>query len=418
MKKRWIAMLLTLALCSSLLINAHAETITFSDVPANYWGYDTIMKMTEKGLFKGTTEPVNGVGTFAPEQPMTRAEFITVAMRAVYPVEALSFDTTKSPWWDDCHSLAVKMDILSYSELDSGNLNKPMSREEMAMIMVRCVAACGEKLMGRVDSSKIADYEQVGDYYKQYVLDCFSFGLLGGVDAKGTFKPQDTLKRAEAATALYRLVEKSVRLGAGLKDANNTGTQKPESTGSNKNNNVNTKPGTSGSSGHKEQWPWERAGAKQPADYTWAEFQVLSDNAQAAFAATFATEEAYDEWLLRVMPKEEDTPSYTEPTPVYPWENGGKKPSNYTLGEFNSLSEGEKEAFFEWFASPEAFEAWMEKAIEAETDESIYPWENGGKQPSEYTMEEFDALSGTLQEAFFEWFDTPLAFENWMSNAQ
>jgi hypothetical protein len=46
------------------------------------------------------------------------------------------------------------------------------------------------------------------------------------------------------------------------------------------------------------------------------------------------------------------------------------------------------------------------------------PWENGGKKPSEYTWEEFNALDGLQQEFFFLWFDSADAFEVWMTEAQ
>lgn len=60
-----------------------ADLSSFSDVPSTHWAYKNIMAMTSKGLFSGTTTPVNGVGTFAPDKTMTRAEFVTVVMRAM-----------------------------------------------------------------------------------------------------------------------------------------------------------------------------------------------------------------------------------------------------------------------------------------------------------------------------------------------
>ena len=51
-----------------------------------------------------------------------------------------------------------------------------------------------------------------------------------------------------------------------------------------------------------------------------------------------------------------------------------------------------------------------------EMDASL-PWNNGGKLPSEYTWDEFLALSGDHQELFFGWFETADAFEKWMNEA-
>lgn len=66
---------------------ASVAVSSFSDVPSSHWAYKNIMAMTSKGLFSGTTTPINGVGTFAPDKTMTRAEFVTVVMRAMYADE-------------------------------------------------------------------------------------------------------------------------------------------------------------------------------------------------------------------------------------------------------------------------------------------------------------------------------------------
>ena len=56
----------------------------------------------------------------------------------------------------------------------------------------------------------------------------------------------------------------------------------------------------------------------------------------------------YEEWSNKAKGKER-----------YPWEAGGKKPSEYTWDEFNSLNGEQQEAFVDWFASADEFEVWM-----------------------------------------------------------
>ena len=44
-------------------------------------------------------------------------------------------------------------------------------------------------------------------------------------------------------------------------------------------------------------------------------------------------------------------------------------------------------------------------------------WDKTGKQPNEYTLEEYQALSPEEQDLFYLWFDSRDEFEMWLSEA-
>lgn len=435
MKKIFVrvsSVMLVLALMGAMFSNA-SGSLSFSDVPSGYWGYDTIMNMTVRGLFKGMTEPVDGIGTFEPEKTMTRAEFMTVALRATFPAEAANISTNASPWWKDVYTLALEKGLLMPHELGNGALNQPMSREEMAMVMVRCVVVSGETFQNRIDTRQIADYASIGNYYKLYVLDCFSFGLIAGVDLQGTFAPAKTLTRAEAATVLCRLVDKSARVDVDYLDSNKGNTTsilKPNSGSDSKNDNTtdweeddddiiiipggptdSSRPSTpakpsipdieSPSSGVKDPMPWDDNNRK-PDEYTYEEYEALTEEQQVAFQEWFGSGNGFDEWLNSVIGAE----------PELPWENGGKKPNRYTYAEFEALTEEQQVAFMEWFTG-DGFDRWLSGEIAEDSD---LPWEDGGKKPDEYTLEEFESLSEDEQIAFMDWF-TGDGFDEWLMNA-
>lgn len=461
---RVVTGLITLSLLASLACHANntQEITSFSDVPPAYWGYETIMDMTEYRIFKGTTTPVDGVGTFSPEKTMTRAEFITAALRAVYPTEAEAIELDKDQWWRGYYVLALDKKLIKTFELDDGDLNQPMSREEMAMIMVRCVENMGEILDQRVATSQIADYYNVAEYYKEYVRECFSFGLLCGVDSKGTFMPAKTLTRAEAATVLCRLIDEDMRVDVGFveeptetertesnkesdksdKDDNrwdsddrddrndrddNTGYDENESSDNDQRvEGDDKKPNTNNSSkdenkkpekennketetekpekNEPEPMPWEVIGAKQPKDYTYKEYNALTTQQKLAFQATFDTEDEFNDWM----------DSFLNVSEKYPGENGGKQPEDYTWEEYEDLSATQQVAFQDTFKNSAAFIEWMEQV----KNSNKYPLENGGKQPEDYTWEEYEALSAEMQMAFQNSFKNNEAFSAWMNEAK
>ncbi|MBQ8389689.1 MAG: S-layer homology domain-containing protein [Oscillibacter sp.] len=203
-------MLLTVAVMALLATGASAASVTsFSDVPETHWAHSAIMTMVQGGLFNGKTEPVNGVGTFAPDAPMTRAEFVTVLTRLLY-AQRITGTVTGEKWWQENYDVALAAGLLAPGELENGALDAPMQRQEAAMVLVRASAAKGfpQRL---AKEEAIADYEMVGDAYKEYVRTCFALGLLQGVDAQGSFQPSGTLTRAQAATVIYRLVDSASR---------------------------------------------------------------------------------------------------------------------------------------------------------------------------------------------------------------
>ena len=413
---RIVTGIVTMSLLASLACHANntQEVTSFSDVPKTYWGYTTIMNMTEYGLFVGTSEPVNGIGTFSPEKTMTKAEFITASMRAVYSDKAEQISTVGSTWWSGFYKLAADNQIIKYAEMDAADMNRPATRAEMAMIMVRCLGAMGEYAEQYISTEQIADYADIPTYYKEYVLECFSMGLLCGIDNKGTFAPEKTLTRAEAATVLNRLVDESMRIDVefleeSIDDDNKWDSNDDKNNQSENNNNSNKNDkDTSGKNNNdkvnEDKQPWDEFGAKQPKDYTWEEYEDLSEAEKNAFFESFKDVADFDAWLTDAQANAK-----------MPWKKGGKHPSEYTWEEYEALDAFQQDAFFESFDSAADFDKWMRKA----TGAGLLPWEEDGvKQPDEYTWEEYEDLSETEKNAFFECFDDVIDFDAWLTDAQ
>ena len=435
--------IVTLSLIASLVCHANdiQKVTSFSDVLPAYWGYETIMDMTEYGIFNGTTTPVNGIGTFSPEKTMTRAEFITAALRAVYPDMAGAIEMDKDQWWRGYYVLALDKQLLKPYELDDGDFSKPMSREEMAMVMVRCVENMGEELDQRVATSQISDYNNVAEYYKVYVRDCFSFGLLCGVDSKGTFMPTKTLTRAEAATVLCRLIDEDMRVDVEFEEeltwdsyedeTDERDDRKAKDDKEDKENDredkkdetdkveENKKPAETEKQEEEKSdlLPWQESGAKQPEEYTWEEYEKLTEIQKQAFQYHMGYD-VFDEWMYD---------AYFAGVNI-PWENGGKQPSEYTWKEYEDLTDKQKlafrnelgiESFDEWQGRVQPNDTTPPKIVtppeedQLETEEM--PWDKpNAKQPEEYSYEDFEKLSAAEQIAF----QNALDFDTWLERVQ
>lgn len=154
---------------------------------------------------------------------------------------------------------------------------------------------------------------------------------------------------------------------------------------------------------------WDKQN-KEPSAYTWEEYQALSQKEQDAFYMWFGSEAAFEAWMNAVKPEET-----TEP--LMQWDKPGKEPDAYTWEEYQTLTPEEQDAFYLWFESEAAFEAWVNAVKPEETTEPLMLWDKPGKEPDQYTWEEYQKLSPEEQDAFYRWFDSLEAFETWMEAA-
>ncbi len=137
-------------------------------------------------------------------------------------------------------------------------------------------------------------------------------------------------------------------------------------------------------------------------EYTWEEFEAMTPEQQLEFQNRFKNDKEFEDWLENAQNVE-----------VYvPWEDGGKVPSEYTWEEFEALAANQQIVFQNSFESDDAFEEWMEKASDIGTD---VPWKNGGKAPSDYTWEEFEALTADQQMVFQNSFENIEKFDEWLN---
>ena len=151
---------------------------------------------------------------------------------------------------------------------------------------------------------------------------------------------------------------------------------------------------------------WDES-EKLPSAYTWEEYQALTPEKKEAFYHWFESVDAFEAWMDAVKPEENTTPDNN-------WDKLGKRPDEYTWLEYQALSLEDKEAFYQWFDSVEAFETWMNAAQNQESELEKSVWDKLGKRPDEYTWEEYQMLSPEEQDAFYLWFGSVQAFEAWM----
>lgn len=192
---------------------AHTSITSFSDIGPDHWAYKDVMIIANKGIIAGTTEPVNGVGTYNPSGNVTIGEFLTIATRIV-AADKIEDGGDYAHWAVPNYMAAVEAGLITPQQFECTPevLNAPMSREDMAMVLVKIAEVNGETLKSTPGiQQNISDYETVDVFKRDAVKQAYSNGLLAGKDSSGRFAPKDTLTRAEVATVFCRVMNYTQR---------------------------------------------------------------------------------------------------------------------------------------------------------------------------------------------------------------
>ena len=204
-KQRIISFLLTLCMVFSLLpVSALAASVEdFTDVSKDSWYYADVDFVGDNGYFKGMSET-----TFAPDETMTRAMFVTVLSRfarAKVDDSKTSFtDVPTGTWYTGAVTWAAERKIVEGRGNGIFDPNGSVTREEMCTIIDRYLEATGTDVRDNVKHDQLKDEDQVSAWARDAVDNCQSYGVIYGYP-DGTFQPKATATRAHVAAILHRL---------------------------------------------------------------------------------------------------------------------------------------------------------------------------------------------------------------------
>lgn len=178
---------------------------SFKDVPAAYWAFHAIQSLAAKQIVSGVTTT-----EFNPKSNVSRAEFTTLLVRALgLNVEgSVQFTDIKSDaWYSSYVATASKLGIVSGRSKDTFAPNASITREEMAIMVIRALEVkSGKKIEPAVGVTTFADASSISKWADSYVKTAAGLGLLQGREQSICSKGWMT--RAESAQIIYTLLSK------------------------------------------------------------------------------------------------------------------------------------------------------------------------------------------------------------------
>ena len=213
MKRKVLSLLTAVVLLIGMLPGAFAGYENFSaqavysgqfaDVPSDAWYYENVSAAYEYGLINGRSAT-----SFAPDSTLTVAEAVKLAatVHSIYETGSASF-ASSNPWYQTYVDYALENGILSAARTD---YNTPASRAVFASVLASALPADALTAINSVDDGAIPDVPMSASYADAVYL-LYRAGVLTGSDSAGTFRPDSTIKRSEAAAIVTRMADPSLR---------------------------------------------------------------------------------------------------------------------------------------------------------------------------------------------------------------
>lgn len=175
--------------------------IRFSDVADSYWGAEVIYKLADAGIINGYDD-----GTYKPLNSVTYGEFIKLVMATFLPAdfETTGVDANFEHWAASYVKLAEIYGIIEEETITLDNINNYISRIEMANIVSMADMILNGSDFNNSKELVFTDIFGVVGKDRTLLQHAYSSGLIIG-NPDGTFRPNDEMNRAEAATIIDRL---------------------------------------------------------------------------------------------------------------------------------------------------------------------------------------------------------------------
>lgn len=181
----------------------NSKADNFTDI-GGHWAKEAINYVVEKGYFAGVSAT-----EFAPNRAITRGQLVTVLGR-ILNIDKTSF---KSNNFKDVKADAYYAPYVAWAESvgitkgrGSGSFapDKEITREEMAVMMVKFLKVSGKKINVKGTASAFKDDGNIESWAKDAVVEMAKLGLVKGME-DGSFSPKTQFTRAQVAQILYNI---------------------------------------------------------------------------------------------------------------------------------------------------------------------------------------------------------------------
>lgn len=179
--------------------------VTFSDVGNDAWYKEYVYDLVEKEVISGYPD-----NTYRPTSKVTVGAFLKLIILASigneYDLEIVN--TEYNHWAGVYLTVAENYEVIKKGEYKEEDLDREITRIEIVRILSKCDLIILDQLQ-KSSLKEFSDTSALSESDMAYLKHAVSIGVING-DPKGTFRPNDTLNRAECAKVIYTFMDREL----------------------------------------------------------------------------------------------------------------------------------------------------------------------------------------------------------------
>ncbi|QNU68143.1 S-layer homology domain-containing protein [Ruminiclostridium herbifermentans] len=182
----------------------------FTDVDKNHWAYNAIIELSKRGIISGFSD-----NSYKPNESITRSQFasmLTKTLNLTTTSTNQTFEDVPVTNWDYKAVEAAKIYLTGYKSADGKMYfygNKSSVREDMAVALVKALGLSVVSNDSKLKST-FSDYDSISKNLRSYVYTAYINNIMVG--SNGKFNAQGSLTRAEAASLLFKIIERTEKV--------------------------------------------------------------------------------------------------------------------------------------------------------------------------------------------------------------
>lgn len=204
---------LLLVTCVMAFMTEAVNAFQFPDVPSDHWAAKQMDELSDKGVIVGYPD-----GTFKPDENVTRAEFASMAIRALgqqhtsvaQPVHFT--DITEDYWAYDSIQKALYFELVSSDEGEFFRPDDTVTRAESMTVAVNALTT--QEISADKAKEVLEKYADASSIPASFLIPAGKSEIIGmivsvPVDGKLNLEAERPATRAEVSAILYNMMEQA-----------------------------------------------------------------------------------------------------------------------------------------------------------------------------------------------------------------